>query len=170
VKILKIEKVDQNISNKKEVAKMLIKFRNYLASLKDRKDNMTDEEALEEIEYYLDKGYPIYAARENKRFAGYFILKYDDDAVWLEHFYVKEKYRNQGIGSRLFQKAEEVVNKLGYVNLYNWVHPNNNRMINFLQKQGYDVLNMIEIRKKFDNEDLKSEIKVRNNKFKYNKD
>lgn len=170
MKILKIEEIDENNLNKKEVAKMLIKFRNYLASLKDRQDNMTVEDGLEEIEYYLDKGYPIYAAREDEQFVGYFILKYDDDAVWLEHFYVKETYRNQGIGSKLFQKAEEIVNKLGYVNLYNWVHPNNDRMIKFLKKQGYDVLNMIEIRKKFVDEDLKSEIEVGSNRFKYNKD
>ena len=167
---MKIEEIDENNPNKKEVAKMLIKFRNYLASLKDREDNMTVEDGLEEIEYYLDKDFPIYAAKKDEQFAGYFILKYDDDAVWLEHFYVNEAYRNHGIGSKLFQKAEKVVNKLGYVNLYNWVHPNNNRMIHFLRKQGYDVLNMIEVRKKFDEEDLKSEIKVGNNKFKYNKE
>ncbi len=167
---MKIEEIDKNKPNKKEVGKMLIKFRSYLASLKDRKEDMTIKDSLEEIEYYLDKDYPIYAAQKNNKFAGYFILKYDDDAVWLEHFYVKEGFRNQGIGTKLFQKAEEVVNKLGYVNLYNWVHPNNDRMINFLKKQGYDVLNMIEIRKKFDDENLKSEREVGNNTFKYNKE
>jgi len=164
-----ITKYDEIKANKQELAQMIKSFRNYLASLKKRDQDMTVKNALKEIEYYSDKNYPIYTALMNKDdYAGYFILKYDDDGVWLEHFFVKETYRKQAIGSKLFQKAEEVVEQLGYVNLYNWVHPNNYRMINFLKKQGYDVLNMIEIRKKFQKEKLKSSINVGENKFTYN--
>ena len=153
---------------KENIAQMLIKFRSYLAKLKNKKDEMEIAEAVEEIDYYLDKEYPIYTAVQENEYLGYFILKFDDDAVWLEHFFVKKQYRGQGIGSQLFKKAEEVLDELGYVNLYNWVHPNNDRMISFLKSQGYDVLNMIEIRKSFENEELSSEFKVGENKFRYN--
>lgn len=163
-----IRKVKNISEDKKEVGKLLIKFRSYLASLKNRNDEMNINEAVEEVEYYLDKDYPIYTAIEENEFVGYFILKFDDDAVWLEHFFVKEGYRNQGIGTHLFNKAEEVLEELGYVNLYNWVHPNNDRMIYFLKKQGYDVLNMIEIRKEFNDEKLQSNIEVGEKSFKYN--
>ncbi len=165
---MKIRKIEDDLKEKEKIAEMLIEFRSYLASLKDRKDDMDLKDGIEEVEYYLDKEYPIYTAVKESDYLGYFILKFDDDAVWLEHFFVREEYRKQGIGSKLFKKAEEVLDEFGYVNLYNWVHPNNQRMINFLKKQGYDVLNMIEIRKKFDKEDLKNEIKVGENEFRYN--
>jgi len=165
---LKIRKIKNDLKEKEKIAEMLIEFRSYLASLKDRKDDMDLQAGIEEVEYYLDKEYPIYTAVKDSNYLGYFILKFDDDAVWLEHFFVREEYRKQGIGSKLFKKAEEVLDELGYVNLYNWVHPNNQRMINFLKKQGYDVLNMIEIRKKFAKEDLKNEIEVGENEFRYN--
>ncbi len=165
---MKIRKIKNDLKEKEKIAEMLIEFRSYLASLKDRKDDMDLQAGIEEVEYYLDKEYPIYTAVKDSNYLGYFILKFDDDAVWLEHFFVREEYRKQGIGSKLFKKAEEVLDELGYVNLYNWVHPNNQRMINFLKKQGYDVLNMIEIRKKFAKEDLKNEIEVGENEFRYN--
>jgi len=165
---LKIRKIKETAHEKEKIAQMLTNFRSYLAELKNKSDEMEIAEAVEEIDYYLDKEYPIYTALEDNEYLGYFILKFDDDAVWLEHFFVKEQHRGKGIGSALFKRAEEVLDELGYVNLYNWVHPNNDRMINFLKSQGYDVLNMIEIRKSFENEELKSEFKVGDNKFRYN--
>jgi ribosomal protein S18 acetylase RimI-like enzyme len=165
---LELIKITNSYESKEELSKLLISFRAFLAGLKNKEDKMSIKEGIEEIDYYLDKEFPIYVAQIDNKLAGYFILKYDDDAVWLEHFYVKEEFRNQGIGSTLFKKAEEEIENKGYVNLYNWVHPNNDRMINFLKKQGYDVLNMIEIRKKFKDEKLTSEVSVDDNKFNYN--
>ncbi|MCF8009433.1 MAG: GNAT family N-acetyltransferase [Halanaerobiales bacterium] len=165
---MQIIQVNQNYKKIEKLSKLLISFRDFLASLKNRENKMTTKEGIEEIEYYLDKDFPIYIALVNDRLAGYFILKYDDDAVWLEHFFVKESFRNKKIGTALFKKAEEVIGDHGYVNLYNWVHPNNDRMINFLRKQEYDVLNMIEIRKKFKNEKLKRKIDLNSNQFRYN--
>jgi len=40
-------------------------------------------------------------------------------------------------------------------------------MIKFLEKQGYDVLNLIEIRKKRKNEEIKSKVKVNEHEFNY---
>ena len=165
---MELKKITNSYESKEKLSELLISFRAFLASLKNKEDKMSIKEGIEEIDYYLDKDFPIYVAQIDNQLAGYFILKYDDDAVWLEHFYVKDEFRNKGIGSTLFKKAEEEIENQGYVNLYNWVHPNNDRMINFLKKQGYDVLNMIEIRKKFKDEKLTSEVRVDKNKFNYN--
>lgn len=163
-----IKEINDKKGNKQKLAEMVIEFRRYLASLKDKKDKMTIKEAVEEINYYLNKEYPIYVAENKNNYLGYFILKYDDDAVWLEHFFVKEEYRKNKIGTKLFNKAEKLLDELGYVNLYNWVHPNNDRMIHFLKNQGYNVLNMIEIRKKSEKENLDTKIKVGEHEFEYN--
>ena len=87
--------------------------------------------------------------------------------VWVESIYTLPEYRGKGIASALFEKAEEIGNKLGNDTVFNYVHPNNNRMINFLRKHGYSVLNLIEIRKPHKNEKLSTTIKVGENEFDY---
>lgn len=76
-------------------------------------------------------------------------------------------YRRQGIATSLFKKAEELGKNLGSETIYNWVHPNNHKIIKFLKKQGYDVLNLIEIRKKISNEKLTEKIKINEHEFNY---
>jgi len=67
----------------------------------------------------------------------------------------------------LYQAAEELAHSYDQPMLYNYVHPNNNAMITFLAKRGYDVLNLIEIRKKRPGELTSEKINVRNNIFNY---
>ncbi len=45
--------------------------------------------------------------------------------------------------------------------------PNNDASILMLKKRGYDVLNLIEIRRKLSDEKLTTSIKVGNHDFKY---
>lgn len=56
--------------------------------------------------------------------------------------------------------------RLGGDTVYNWVHPNNDKIIPFLLKRGYNVLNLIEIRKPSGNEFLTQKINV--GKYEYN--
>ncbi len=65
----------------------------------------------------------------------------------------------------LFDHAEEYSAKLGNDQLYVWVHPDNHRMIRFLKKKGYDVLNLIEVKKVKDN--FKEKLVILGNEFKY---
>ena len=69
--------------------------------------------------------------------------------------------------SALYKEAEKVAESYNEDTVYNYVHPNNNKMIEFLKKHGYTVLNLIEIRKPYKNEELKSKINVNNYKFDY---
>jgi len=56
---------------------------------------------------------------------------------------------------------------LGGTTVFNWVHPNNDKMIKFLSKMGYNVLNLIEIRKPWKNEILTQKIRVENHDYNY---
>jgi ribosomal protein S18 acetylase RimI-like enzyme len=87
--------------------------------------------------------------------------------VWAESLYVSESSRHQGIGGDLYQKAEEIGQKFHQDTIYNWIHPNNTKIINFLKKRGYDVLNLVEIRKKRKNETIQSEINIGDHSFGY---
>ena len=58
-----------------------------------------------------------------------------------------------GVAAALHGKAEEIAASYGNDTVYNYVHPNNHRMIEFLRKAWLQsVLNLIEIRKPYQNE------------------
>ena len=81
--------------------------------------------------------------------------------------YVVEEYRRHGVASALFQEAEKLAKQYGETTVFNYVHPNNDGMIAFLRKHGYTVLNLIEIRKPYQDEKLSTKIQVANHQFDY---
>lgn len=103
----------------------------------------------------------------NSEYAGYVVCRVDDGVVWVESIFVKEAYRRHGVAAALHSKAEEVAASYGDDTVYNYVHPNNHRMIAFLRKRGYTVLNLIEIRKPYSGEKLTQTIAVGEHEFDY---
>lgn len=158
-----IRLVEINDHNKHFILDLVIEFRKYLSLLNGYDEEIDEISAKEEIDYYLAKAYPIYAASVNGLMVGYEVLKVEDNVVWLESLYVKEGYRNRGIGKMLFDKAEEHSSDTLYIN----VHPNNELMLNFLKELKYDVLNLIEVRKAYVDEKHNEEYLIGNHSFKY---
>lgn len=153
----------------KEVLMGLIaNFRVDLAKLKGSKKEPNIDMAREELQDYIDNKYPIFIAedKENK-LVGYLVCKVEEGIIWVESLYVLPEYRRRGVASLLFNEAERLAERLGSDTLYNWVHPNNDRIIKFLRKRGYDVLNLIEIRKPWKGETNKGKIKVDKHEFRY---
>lgn len=70
-------------------------------------------------------------------------------------------------GLKDLEKAESLAKSYGEDTVFNYVHPNNIGMIAFLNKHGYTVLNLIEIRKPFSGEKLSTRIRVGDNLFDY---
>ena len=151
-----------------DLTKLLGLNRIELAKLRSIQRQLDLKAAKEELEYYLDKKYPIYLAiDETESILGFTVCKIEDDVVWDELLYVIPEMRRNGVGSALFAKAEEIAQSLGRETLYNWVHPNNYRSIPFLKKQGYNVLNLIEVRKKVETDNLTQKIQVGKFEFDY---
>ncbi|MBR5341882.1 MAG: GNAT family N-acetyltransferase [Erysipelotrichaceae bacterium] len=146
---------------------LVIDFRKVLASFRNEKCEVDVDDALDELNYYLSKNYPIYAISDNGKNIGYMVCRIDDDVVWLESIYVRPEYRRKGVGKMLFEKAEAIAKEYGNDTLYNYVHPNNDRMLNFLKDNGYDVLNLIEIRKAYKNEENQTEYSIGDHKYRY---
>ena len=142
-------------------------FRKALSSLKGIKSETDVDEAVEELRYYLSKGYPIYAVSDNGRYIGYIVCRIEDDVVWLESIYVKPEYRRKGVGRMLFDKAEAIAKEHGNPTLYQYVHPNNDAMILFLSHMGYDVLNLIEIRKAYPEEENDTTYTIGEHTYRY---
>ena len=64
-------------------------------------------------------------------------------------------------------KAEELAASYGEETVYNYVHPNNDGIIAFLKSRGYDVLNLIEVRKPYQGETLRTKVRVGEHEFDY---
>ena len=149
------------------LAEMVAFFRVELRSYKGIVSRPDVDAAREEMEEYLAAGFPVFAAIVDGEYAGYVVCRVDSEVVWVESIFVKEEYRRHGVASALHSKAEEIAAFYGEDTVYNYVHPNNHRMLEFLRKRGYTVLNLIEIRKPFKGEKLTQTITVGEHEFDY---
>ena len=143
------------------LAEMVALFRVELRSYKGILSKPNLQAGREEMEEYLSAGFPVFAATVNGE------CRVDNGVVWVESLFVKEKYRRQGLAGALHSKAEKLAARYGEDTVYNYVHPNNHRMIEFLCKRGYTVLNLIEIRKPYQGEKLPQIIQVGQHTFDY---
>jgi len=150
-----------------KIAPLIAAFRVELRALKNITSSPNLSLAKEEYQEYLNAGYPMYLAEEDGKCKGYIICRVEGTNVWVESIYVKEECRRLGIASELYKQAEALANSLGEETLYNYVHPNNHKMIQFLKKRGYSVLNLIEIRRPYADEHPESVIQVGDNLFDY---
>lgn len=123
--------------------------------------------AREELGEFLDAGFPIFAAEDGGALLGYMVCRIDAPCLWVEHLYVREAHRRKGVAALLFHQAEKIARSMGEDTVYTFVHPNNLGMIAFLRSRGYTVLNMIEIRKPYPGEQLKTTIPVGDERFDY---
>ncbi|MBQ7898733.1 MAG: GNAT family N-acetyltransferase [Bacteroidales bacterium] len=149
------------------LAEMVAFFRVELRSYKGIVSKPYVDAGREEMEEYLAAGFPVFAGLVDGQYAGYVVCRVDNEVVWVESIFVKEEYRRHGVASALHSKAEEIAASYGEETVYNYVHPNNHRMIEFLRKRGYTVLNLIEIRKPYKGENLTQAITVGNHEFDY---
>lgn len=149
------------------LAEMAALFRVELRAYKGIASEPDTEAGRKEMEGYLSAGFPVFAALVNGEYAGYMVCRVDGEVVWVESIFVKEEYRRHGVATALHRKAEEIAASYGDDTVYNYVHPNNHGMIEFLRRRGYTVLNLIEIRKPYPNEKLTQTIAVGEHEFDY---
>ena len=161
MEIIKITQATDNL------AQMVALFRVELRSYKGIVSKPNVDAGREEMEEYLAARFPVFAAIVDGEYAGYVVCRVDSEVVWVESIFVKDEYRRQGIASALHSKAEEIAAFYGDDTVYNYVHPNNHRMIPFLRKRGYTVLNLIEIRKPYQGEQPTQTICVGEHEFDY---
>ncbi len=156
-----------NENSIEDVAPLVADFRVELNSYKGIKSQPDIQEGKEDLLYFLKSQYPVFIAEEDGKAVGYLVCRIEDEVLWVEHIFVSCDYRRKGIASLLFQKAEEIAQSMGQETVFNYVHPNNDKMIEFLRSKGYTVLNLIEIRKPYKEEKISTTIKVDKHTFDY---
>ena len=162
---MKIIRIDETTAEK--AVPLIAAFRVTLRSYKGIRADPDPEWAREEILEFLEKKYPVFVAEQDGEAVGYIACRIEEPCLWVEHIYVDEGHRRQGVASMLFRKAEEIAESMGDDTVYNFVHPNNEGMISFLRSKGYTVLNMLEIRKPYGGEKLATTVRVNDNAFDY---
>ena len=142
-------------------------FRKTLAGFKQMKFEGDVDECVEELNYYLKRNYPIFAVSDNGKYIGYCVCRIEEDVVFLESIFVRKENRHKGVGKILLDKASSIAKEYGNDTLYISVHPNNDEMLRFLRNNGYDVLNLIEVRKAYHDEQNNETYTIGNNTYKY---
>ncbi len=156
------------IEDEEKISKLIAQFRVELKEFKGITSTPKIDQAKEEFREYMEAKYPIFVAEDNsKKLLGYLVCRIHDSVVWAESLFVSDSARRKGIALKLYKEAEKIAYELGGDTVFNWVHPNNDKMIRFLSKMGYDVLNLIEIRKPWENEILTQKICVGNHEYNY---
>ncbi len=162
-----MELIKISFENADGIAPLAAAFRVQLKAFKGIEAQPDTAAAKEELAEYLNAGFPIFAAEDRGDMIGYIVCRIDEPCLWVEQIFVREDCRRRGAATLLFAKAEEIAASMGEDTVYNFVHPNNERMIAFLRSKGYTVLNMIEIRKPYSGEKLTTNIHVNKEEFDY---
>jgi GNAT superfamily N-acetyltransferase len=149
------------------VAGLIAKFRVEILKLKNIQSEENHQNAVNEFGDYITAGYPIYVCKDENELIGYLVCRIDQSVVWVESLFVLEHHRKRGIASALYETAEKLAASYNNDTLYVFIHPNNDNMAAFLAKRGYNVLNLIEVRKKLTDENITEQITIRNNVFDY---
>lgn len=111
----------------------------------DKQISVDDTEL--EAKSYFSENRQVFGIYQNEELIGYSVLKTEEQVCWLDWIFVKPEHRGTNAASDLFDYSEKVAVALGSDQLYIWVHPDNHPMLKFLKKKGYDVLNLIEVKK-----------------------
>ncbi len=151
-----------------KLSELVARFRVELGRLKGAEGEPDIAAAAEELAEYGRKAYPVFVAEGDAGgIAGHLVCRVDGKTVWAESLYVEPEYRRRGVASGLYAEAERLAAKIGGETVYNWVHPNNEAVIAFLAKRGYDVLNLVELRKARAGEKPAGKVRVGEHEFEY---
>ncbi len=149
------------------LAELVAAFRAELAALRGRDTQPDLIAAAREIHLHGQQQGRFHVAEEAGRLVGYLLCRVDGATVWAEHLYVLPAWRRHGIAGALYEQAEALAETLGSTTVYNWIHPNNRAMVAFLRNRGYDVLNLVEVRRPAPGEQIEGTMQVGSFEFRY---
>ena len=134
-----------------DVAELLADFYHAMWRLKGRKQARNLESAIQDLSERIDRNETVFIAKVNDEIAGIQIATAEPSCK-IECVYVSERFRRLGLAQRLLDAAESHFKVSGSDSFYVSVHPNNRAIIELLKSNGYDVLNLLEIRKRWPDE------------------
>jgi GNAT superfamily N-acetyltransferase len=131
-----------------ELAGLVQEFRNALSELNQSGSPCSAEEARDEAAGYFGPATTVVGLFEQESLIGFSVVRMEEGIYWLSWIYVRPESRGFVNATALFDFSEKLALRAGEDRLYIMVHPDNNRMLRFLRKKGYDALNLVEVTKR----------------------
>ncbi len=72
-------------------------------------NSMTENELRTRMRGFIDGPYDAYLILDEKRPAGYILVRTDTTPLYLRHFYVERHYRRRGIGTAAFTRLRSIL-------------------------------------------------------------
>ena len=95
----------------------------------------------------LDSKSMIFVAENRGKLVGFARVQLWDGAYFVREVFVEKPFRRKGVGSKLLANCEEFALENGETSIYLTVEPKHSVSIEYLVRNGYDTLNMLELRK-----------------------
>ncbi len=121
-------------------------FFNHHRQLKGNNEPMSLAEAEKICQEWYER-HPLLVYAETDRVIGFVRLRQEGDVYWIEDIGVDQTERGQGHGRAMLAALEAYVQERGQDSLFVFVLPENRKAIEFYVANGYNILNMIELRK-----------------------
>jgi GNAT superfamily N-acetyltransferase len=89
----------------------------------------------------------VFLAENHGELVGFARVQFWEGAYFVREVFVRKQFRRKGVGSKLLASCEEFVLRNGETSIYLAVEPKHTVSIKYLIHNGYDSLNMLELRK-----------------------
>ncbi|MBN1110069.1 MAG: GNAT family N-acetyltransferase [Methanomassiliicoccales archaeon] len=146
------------------VVRMITDFYNFHRRLTSSSQSymQTDQDSLSCLEEWEGRDHEVLCIWCEHRLAGFLALRYGGHrAAWLEELYVLPEFRGRSTGSKALKRLDEMMMEKDILAMFVDVIPRNEEALRFYLDQGFDHLNMLQLRKNYDHSlDKEEEIEV----------
>jgi len=129
-------------------------YRDFFNEMRERQGRtrfrLGEEEAEETARESLSDGSSVMLAEEDGKPVGFARVQLWEGAYFVREVFVDRLLRRKGVGSRLLAGCEDLVRKGGETSVYLTVEPAHSASIEYLIHNGYDTLNVLELREDLD--------------------
>jgi GNAT superfamily N-acetyltransferase len=123
-------------------------FYNELRESQGSETSKLNKEAADQVaRESLEGKSQIFLAENQSELVGFARVQFWEGAYFVREVFVKKRFRRKGVGSRLLVACEDFALKNGETSLYLTVEPKHSVSIEYLIHNGFDTLNMLELRK-----------------------
>jgi len=129
---------------------------------------LSQKEAAETAQESLERNSTVFIEEHHGKLAGFTRVQFWDGAYSIREVFVVRPFRSRGVGGKLLASYEDLVREKGETSVYLTVEPKHQVSLKYLIRNGYDTLNMLELRKDLAEADFperQGDVKILGNKL-----
>jgi GNAT superfamily N-acetyltransferase len=129
------------------LSSLYMDFYNELRESQGQRLRLDEKEADRVARESLEGKSYVFLVESHRELVGFARVQFWEGAYFVREVFVKKPFRRKGVGSKLLASCEEFVLGNGETSIYLTVEPKHTVSIEYLIRNGYDTLNMLELRK-----------------------